>query len=330
MKFRALAPAATAALLAAAVLASTPAGAQPPRFPERPVKLVVAFAAGGNNDVPMRIVSAKLGELWGVAVNVDNRAGAGGIVGSDFVAKAAADGYTLLNCNSATHGVNPALHKKLPYDAVRGFAAVSLVGSAPNVLIVPAGSPIRSAQEFIANAKAHPGKTAVATAGIGSTQHFSLEMLKSMTGADIVHVPYKGGAPALADVIGAQVPAAITGLPTALAAIKAGKVRALAVTAGQRSKHVPDVPTLAEAGLAGYEVTTWTGLCAPAATPASVVEQLSAGVRRALESPEVRQQLLDAGVEPIYVPADRLASLIASEVSRFSAIVEKAGIVLDQ
>lgn len=325
MKFHA---AALTAVLATVLVAPSSYSAEP-RFPERPVKVVVAFAPGGNNDVPMRIVTAKLGELWGVPVNVENRAGAGGIVGSDSVAKAAADGYTLLNCNSATHGVNPALHKKLPYDAVKGFAAVALVGSAPNVLIVPASSPLTSTQAFLASLKS-PGKMAVATAGIGSTQHFSLEMLKAMTSADIVHVPYKGGAPALADVIGGQVPAAITGLPTALAAIKAGKVRALAVTAAQRSRHVPDVPTLAEAGLAGYEVTTWTGLCAPAGTPPAVIEQLNAGVRRALDAPDTRQQLLDAGVEPTYATSDRLASLIASEVSRFSAVVDKAGIVVDQ
>lgn len=305
------------------------AGAQPKKYPERPVKIVVAFAAGGNNDVPMRIVGAKLSELWGVAVNVDNRPGGGGIVGTDFVAKATADGYTLANCNSATHGVNPALHKKLPYDAVKGFAPISLVGSAPNVLLVPANSPIKSAQEFIGRAKSQPGRLAVATAGIGSTQHFSLELMKAMIGSDIVHVPYKGGASALADVIGGQVPAAITGLPTALAAIKAGKVRALAVTAAQRSKYLPELTTLAEAGLAGYEVTTWTGLCAPAGTPPALIEQLNADVRRALESADTRQQLLDAGVEPTYMAAERLGSLIAGEVNRFARIAETAGIVAE-
>ena len=325
MKF----PATALAAVLATLLAASPSRSAEARFPERPVKVVVAFAPGGNNDVPMRIVAAKLGELWGVAVNVENRAGAGGIVGSDSVAKAAADGYTLLNCNSATHGVNPALHKKLPYDAVKGFAAVALVGSAPNVLIVPASSPITSAQAFLAGLKS-TDRMSVATAGIGSTQHFSLEMLKVMTSADIVHLPYKGGAPALADVIGGQVPAAITGLPTALSAIKAGKVRALAVTAAQRSRHVPEVPTLAESGLAGYEITTWTGLCAPAGTPPAVIEQLNAGVRKVLDAPDTRQLLLDAGVEPSYASADRLASLIASEVGRFSAVVQKAGIAVEQ
>jgi tripartite-type tricarboxylate transporter receptor subunit TctC len=315
--------------LTAFALACAHAGAQPQKYPNRPVKIVVAFAAGGNNDVPMRIVGAKLAELWGVAVNIDNRPGAGGIVGTDYVAKSPADGYTLANCNSATHGVNPALHKKLPYDAVKSFAAVSLVGSAPNVLLVPANSPIRTAQEFIGQARSQPGKLAVATAGIGSTQHFSLELMKAMIGADIVHVPYKGGAPALADVIGGQVPAAITGLPTALAAIKAGKVRALAVTAAQRSRHVPELPTLAEAGLAGYEVTTWTGLCAPAGTPPALIEQLNLDVRRALESSDTRQQLLDAGIEPTYMTAERLGSLIAGEVSRFARIVETASIVAE-
>ena len=318
-----------ATLFTAALLAAN-ASAQPQHYPERPVKVVVAFAPGGNNDVPVRIITAKLSELWNAAVVVDNRAGAGGIVGSDFVAKASADGYTLLNCNSATHGVSPALHKKLPYDPVKNFSAVSLIGSAPNVLLVPINSPIATAREFIGYVKTNPGKMSLATAGNGSTQHFSLEVLKAMTGADIVHVPYKGGSLALADVIGGQVPAAITGLPTALAAIKGGKVRALAVTAAARSRHLPELPTLSEAGLPGYEVTTWTGLCAPAGTPLSIIDQLNADVRRALESPDTRQKLLDAGVEPTYVTAEQLKSLIASEVARFSKLAVDAGIVADQ
>ncbi|MBA2963837.1 MULTISPECIES: Bug family tripartite tricarboxylate transporter substrate binding protein [Ramlibacter] len=314
----------------AIVLATAQAHAQSSRYPDRPVKVVVAFAPGGNNDVPVRIVTVKLGELWNVPVIVDNRAGAGGIVGTDFVAKAAADGYTLLNCNSATHGANPALHKKLPYDAVNSFSAVALIGSAPNVVLVPSNSPIRRMQDLLEQAKASPGKLAVGTAGIGSTQHFSLELLKTMTSTTIAHLPYRGGSLALSDVMAGQVPAAITGLPTALSAIKAGKVRALAVTSAERSRHLPDLPTVAESGVAGYDVTTWTGLCAPAGTPRPILEQLDADVRRALDAPDTRQKLLDAGVEPTYVPADRLASLIANEVARFSKIVTAAGIVPEQ
>lgn len=316
------------AILLGSLAANAAAQQQP--YPERPVKVVVAFAPGGNNDVPVRIVTAKLNEIWNVPIVVDNRAGGGGTIGSDLVAKAPPDGYTLLNCNSATHGVNPALHRKLPYDAVRDFSAVSLIGSAPNVLLVSAQSPLRTAQDFIGHAKARAGATSVATAGIGSTQHFSLELLKSMSGADVAHVPYRGGSLALADLMGGQVPAAITGLPTALAAIKAGKVRALAVTGAQRSGHLPDVPTLSESGLTGYAVTTWTGLCAPAGTPRLIVERLNADLRRALEAPDTRQKLLDAGVEPTYIPADQFADLIASEVARFSKIVAEAGIAVEQ
>jgi tripartite-type tricarboxylate transporter receptor subunit TctC len=298
-------------------------------FPNRPVKLVVAFAPGGNNDTPVRIVAARLGELWSVPVVVDNRAGAGGIVGTAAVAKAAADGYTLLNCNSATHGVNPALHKKLTYDVVRDFTAVSLIGSAPNVLVVPAASPLRSLQDFIAQAKAGPGKLAVATAGIGSTQHFSLELMKAMAGVDVVHLPYKGGAPALADVLGGQVPAAITGLPTALQSIKAGKVRALALTSAERSRLVPELPTFAEAGLPGYEVSTWTGFCAPTGTPRDVVDKLNNDIRKALAAPETRQQLLDAGVEPVSTTADAFAQRIAAEVVKFARIASAANITAE-
>jgi len=320
---------AVAASIALLFLGHAPADAQPERYPERPVRVVVAFAPGGNNDVPVRIVTTKLGEIWGIAVNVDNRAGAGGIIGSSFAARAAADGYTLLNCNSATHGVNPALHRKLPYHPVKDFSTVSLIGSAPNVLLVPASSSITTVQEFIGYVKSNPGKMAVATAGIGSTQHFSLELLKAMAGADIVHVPYKGGSLALADLIGDQVPSAITGLPTALSAIKAGKVRALAVTSANRSQHVPALPTLSEAGLPGYEVTTWTGLCAPAGTPQPILERLNADVRRAVESSDTRRQLSDAGVEPSHSSAERLSTLITSEVERFSRIAATAGIATD-
>ncbi len=316
--------------LAVSLALASPSTLAQQRYPERPVKVVVAFAPGGNNDVPVRIVTAKLAETWGAPIVVDNRAGAGGIVGTEYVAKAPADGYTLLNCNSATHAVNPALHKKLPYDPLRHFSTVALIGSSPNVLIVPASSPLRTAREFLGDAKANPNKLSVGTAGIGSTQHFSLELLKAMTQTQIVHVPFKGGSLALSDVIAGQLPAAITGLPTALTAIKAGKVRALAVTAGVRSKHLPDLPTLAESGVQGYEVTTWTGLCAPAGTPRSVLEQLNADVQRVLEATDTRQKLLDAGVEPTFLPAAQLSTLIASEVARFSRIAADAGIVAEQ
>jgi tripartite-type tricarboxylate transporter receptor subunit TctC len=295
-------------------------------FPARPVKLVVAFAPGGNNDVPVRIVAARLAELWSVPVVVDNRPGGGGIVGTASVARAPADGYTLLNCNSATHGVNPALHKQLAYDVVRDFTAVSLIGSAPNVLVVPAASALRSLQDVVAQGKASPGTLAVGTAGIGSTQHFSLELMKSMAGVDIVHLPYKGGAPALADLLGGQIPAAITGLPTALQSIKAGKVRALAITSTERSRLLPEVPTFAEAGLPGYEVSTWTGLCAPAGTPRNVVDKLNDDIRKALAVPETHQQLLDAGVEPVSSPAEAFAQRIAAEVAKFTRIAIAANI----
>jgi len=318
------------ASLVAMALVATQGRAQTLRYPDRPVKVVVAFAPGGNNDVPVRIVAARLSELWGQPLVVDNRPGAGGSVGSDFVARAPADGYTLLNCNSATHGVNPALNKKLPYDPVKQFSAIALIGSAPNVLLVPAASPLHTLPEFVAQAKAKPGALAVATAGIGSTQHFSLELMKSMTATDIVHVPYKGGSLALADLIGGQVQAAITGLPTALQALKAGKVRALAVTSGERSKLLPELPTFAEVGLAGYEVSTWTGLCAPAGTPRTVVDKLAEDVHRALATPEVRQQLLDAGVEPRVTSSSWLAEHIAAEVAKYSRIVITAGIALEQ
>ncbi len=323
---RGLWPALASALLPILLAATAvPASAQT-AYPSKPVRLVVAFAPGGNIDVPARIVAAKVTELWGVPLMVENKPGAGGSVGTDSVAKSAADGYTLAACSSATHAVNPALHRKLPYDSVADFTPISLIGTAPNVLLVPAASPIRTLADFIAQAKASPGKLSLGTAGIGSTQHFSLELLKAMTGTDITHVPYKGGSLALSDLLGGQIPATISGLPTAIGAIKAGKVRALAVTAPRRSPQLPDVPTVAESGLPGYEVVTWTGVCGPAGLPKPLVARLHADIARAVDAPETRRLLAEQGVDAASTTPEQLAALIRSEVARYAKLVKDAGI----
>jgi tripartite-type tricarboxylate transporter receptor subunit TctC len=309
-------------------LAGAHAGAQPKRFPEKPVRLVVAFAPGGNNDVPVRIVATRLTELWSMPVNVDNRAGAGGIVGSEFVAKAPADGYTLLNCNSATHGVNPALHRKLPYDAVRNFSAISLIGTSPNVLLVPVASPIRTVQEFLTHVKANPGKVSVGTAGIGSTQHFSLELFKSMTGTDLVHVPYKGSAPAVAGLLGDEVQVMIGNLPPWSAQIKAGRVQALAVSTAQRHHSLPDVPALAES-LPGFETLAWFGVLAPAGTPRAVVERINTLVNQALEQPEIKARLATLACDPAPATPEAFASRVNGDVARWKKLAAEKNIRAD-
>lgn len=299
-------------------------------YPSRTVRLVVSFAPGGNNDIPSRILATKVAGIWKTPIVVDNRAGAGGTIGTAYVAKAAPDGYTLANCNSATHGVNPALYKKLPYNAVTDFSPVSLIATAPNVLLVGPNSPMKTMNDFLAFAKANPGKLSIGTAGVGSTQHFSTELLKSMTGTDIVHVPYKGGSLALSDLMGGQIPAAVSGLPTALTAIKAGKVRALAVTAAIRSPQLPNVPTFAESGVPGYEVVTWTGVCAPAGTPRDVIVKIQENMAKALEMPETKRLLAEQGMDAVSSSPEKLAVLIKTEVEKFTKLVKDAGIPQEQ
>jgi tripartite-type tricarboxylate transporter receptor subunit TctC len=295
-------------------------------YPAKPVRLIVGFAAGGNNDVPARIVAAKVAEIWGVPLIVENKPGAGGTVGTDFVAKAKADGYTLANCNSATHGVNPAIYKSLPYDAVKDFAPISLIGTAPNVLLVGPSSPIKTLREFITYAKSNPGKVSIGTAGIGSTQHFSMELLQSLTGTDMLHVPYKGGALAIGDLVGGQIPATISGLPTAMTLIKSGKVRAIGITSTKRSPQLPEVPTFAESGVPGYEIVTWTGICAPAGTPKPLVAKIQSDIAKALEMPETKRLLAQQGIDAVSSTPEQISDLIRTEVAKFAKLQKNARI----
>lgn len=295
-------------------------------FPIQPVRVLVGFAPGGTTDIPARTVSTKLGELWGSPVLVDNRPGAGGSLAAGMVAKSPADGYTLLLCNLATHGINSALYKKLSYDAVADFTPIGQIGTAPNVLVVHPSMQAKSMAELLVYAKANSGKLNLAHAGVGSSQHLSIELLRSMTGTDIVHVPYKGGAPALSDVIGGQVPGMIAGLPTALAAIKAGKVRALSVTTAARSPHAPDVPTIAESGVPEYEVTNWSGLCAPAGLPKPLLTKLNADLQQVLIVPETRQRLADQGVDASPMTPEQFASKIKAELVKWARLIRDAGI----
>ena len=321
-----LKPNAVSTSILACILAASTGVAVAQTYPAKPVRLVVSFAPGGNNDVPARLLAAKVSEIWGVQLIVENRAGAGGTIGTSFVAKSAADGYTLANCNSATHGVNPALYRKLPYDAVKDFAPVSLIGTAPNVLLVSPSSPLKTLGEFLAFAKANPGKLSIGTAGVGSTQHFALELLKAMTNTDMVHVPYKGGSLALTDLLGGQLPSTISGLPTALTAIKAGKVRALGTTGEARSPQLQAIPTFAEAGVAGYSMTTWTGVCAPAGTPRAIVSKSHADMVKAMDMPDTKRLLAEQGVDAVSSTPEKFAELIKSEGTKYVKLVKDSGI----
>jgi tripartite-type tricarboxylate transporter receptor subunit TctC len=298
-------------------------------YPNKPVRVIVGFATGGTVDIVARIVAAKLSEIWATSVLVDNRPGAGSSISADIAAKASPDGYTLLICGIGTHAVIPAIYRKLPYDPVRDFAPISQIGTTPNVLIVHPSVQAKSVSEFIAYAKANPGKISIASSGVGGSPHLSLELFKSMTGIDVVHVPYKGGAPALADLLGGQVPALFSNLPISLKLIKAGKVRALGITSAKRHPQLPDVLTIAESGVPGYEVTSWQGMCAPAAVPKPLLVKLNADLVKVLNMPDTQQRLAEQGVDAAPTTSDQFASHIRSEIIKWAKVVKEAGITAE-
>ncbi|MGZ5233329.1 MAG: Bug family tripartite tricarboxylate transporter substrate binding protein, partial [Burkholderiales bacterium] len=236
-------------------------------YPTRPIRIVVAYTPAGATDILARVIGQKMNEAWGQPVIIENRPGANGNIGTEYAAKAAPDGHTFLMTTAGPHGINPSLYRKLGYDAVKDFTAVSLVALVPNILVVSNALPVKNVKELIAYAKANPGKLSYGSPGAGSTAHLSMELFKSMTGTNLVHVPYKGSAGVLTDVMGGQIAATMDNMPAYLPQVKAGKIRALAVTPNKRSPAAPDIPTVAEAGVPGYNSSAWFGLVAPAATP---------------------------------------------------------------
>jgi tripartite-type tricarboxylate transporter receptor subunit TctC len=314
----------TAVALCACAL---PVQAQP--YPQRPVRVIVAFAAGGVADLQTRIVAQKLGELWQTSVVVDNRPGAGGNIAAGIAAKAQPDGYTLLTCNFATHGLNPAAYRKLPYDPLKDFAAIAMIGTAPSILAVHPSQSARSVSELIAYAKANPGKLTMGSSAGGTSQYLSIELLKLMTGVDIIYVPYKGGAPALTDLLGGQVNAIVAALPTVMGFLPSGRMRALGVTSAVRSPQVPNIPTIAESGVPGFEVVGWNGLCAPTGTPPSVIAKVSADTTRALNSPDTRQRLTEQGTDARPMTPAQFEAFMRAEIAKWSKVAQAVGMKLD-
>jgi tripartite-type tricarboxylate transporter receptor subunit TctC len=308
---------------ALSLVAAGGAGSQP--YPSKPGRLLVGFAPGGGVDVTARIVAAKLSEIWGQQLVVDNRTGAGGTIASDIAAKSAPDGYSLLFCGIWSHGVAPSLYKTLPYDHYRDFAPVSLIGTTPNVLVVHPAAPAKSVNEFIAYTKANAGKISIASPGVGSSPHMSLELFRLTTRVDFVHVPYKGGAPALVDLIGGHVQAMFDNMSSQLLMMKSGRTRALAVTSPKRSVHLPDVPTMIESGIP-VDVTVWYGLCAPAAVPKPILSKLNADLHQALNVPDVQRRLVEQGVDPAPSTPDQFAAFIRSETEKWARVVKDAGV----
>ena len=298
-------------------------------YPDKAVRMVVPFAAGaGSNDIMARLVAQKLSDNFGQQVVVDNRPGASGIIGTDIVAKAQPDGYTVLMM-SLTLTVNPSLFKKLPYNTEKDLTPVTAVASAPLMLVTHPSLPVKSVREFIAYAKANPGKLNFGSGGPGTTPHLAGEMLKTMAGIQVIHVPYKGGAPALADLVGGQIQFMCENIPGTLPFVKAGRLRALAITDTKRSPLLPEMPTLDESGLKGYEIVGWNGLFVPAGTPPAIVNKLHAAVVKALALPDVRERLATMGADGIGNTPQQFTAFIKSEIAKWAKVVKDAGIRIE-
>lgn len=311
----------------AVTLALAPALIYPQQFPTKPVRLVVGFpAAAGIADIAARFIANKLNALWGVPVLVDNRPGAGSNIAAEFVARAPADGYTLLWCTVASHGISPAVYRSLPFDPVKDFTPISQIATLSNVFVVNSSSPLTTLPLLIGYAKSNPGKLSVASGGIGTAQHLSLEIFMSMTGTSMVYVPYKGSGPALTDLLGGQVPTAVLSLPTALPMIKAGKLRALGVSTAKRSPQLPEAPTFAEAGVAGYDVSSWNGLCGPAGLPGPVVAKINTDLVALLNTQDVLRRLAEQGLDVAPSTPEQLAALIKTDVVKWAKAANAAGV----
>ncbi len=315
------------AAVAAWVLCAALAGAATAQtFPNRPVRLIVTYTAGGPADIAARALAQKLSEAWRQQVVVDNRAGAGGIIGTDLAAKAAPDGYTLLHGTAAGLIINPLLVKKLPYDTFRDFAPVSMVVIVPQLLVVHPGVPAATLKELLTLARSRPGQLNYASVGVGSPNHLGMELLKSMAGVDMVHVPYKGATPAMADLIAGQVQLAFNGMASVLPQIASGKLKALAIGSARRSPAAPDVPTVAESGLTGFEYTAWNGNFAPAGTPPALIAKISTDIRNALTAPDVVQRLASLGSEPAASTPAQFAAYMQEDHVRWSRVVKTIGL----
>lgn len=301
------------------------AQADPEKYPNKTIHYIVPYPPGAFNDTMARIFAQKLSEAWGVPVVVENRPGGGTLIGSDAVAKAAPDGYTLLGV-AFPFGANPSIYKSLPYDTVKDFTPLLLAGQTQNLLVVRPSLPVKSVQEFIDYAKKNPGKVNYGSTGTGSSNHLSMELFKSITGTDIVHVPYKGSAPMVNDMLGDHIDAAFDNTPNVLPQVKAGKLRALGVSSKTRTPLAPDVPTVSEAGAPGYEVSVWFGVVGPAGMRPDIVAKLNTELNTILKMDDVKRRFEDQGVEPAGGPPSRFADHIAAEIGKWAKVAKDANI----
>ena len=311
-------------ILAALLVHAGIAAAQ--SYPSRPIRLVVGFAPGGSTDVTARIVADRLTTAYGQQVLVDNRTGAGGNIGADIVAKANPDGYTVLLATTGVMAFNDYLYTKLPYDAQKDFAPVTQIGSLPLIIVVPVTLPAKSIKELVALAKASPGKYSFGSSGVGGATHVTAELFKALAGIDIVHVPYKGSGQMMADLVGGQVQIAFDQISSSIGFVKTGKLRALGITTAKRSELLPDLPTIAEGGVAGYEATSWNGLAVRSGTPRAVIDRLQQETRKQIFDPAVKPKLFELGIEPIGNTPEQFAALIKAERAKWIPLFRKIGI----
>jgi tripartite-type tricarboxylate transporter receptor subunit TctC len=298
-------------------------------WPNKPIRYVVPFPPGGSTDQLARLIQADLSKALGVSVVIEHKPGAGGGVGSDHVAKSPADGYTILGGTISTHAINASLYKSLPYDPIKDFVPITQLVSMPNVLVVPTNHPVKTAQEFVQYAKQKSGPLACASAGNGTSQHLTCELFNISATTEILHVPFKGGAPAMTAVIAGDVQAMFDNAISAVPHIKGGKVRALAVSTSKRSSLLPDLPTLAESGLPGFEVNAWQGVFMAAGTPKEITDRVTKEIRAILAKPEVRDRILAGGTEPVGSSAEEFGAFVKSEVTKWADVVKKSGAKVD-
>ena len=311
------------------VAALLPLGAAAQAFPSKPIKIIVPYSPGGTTDLVARLVAQKLSERFGQPVLVDNKPGANGLIGADAVAKAAPDGYTLGIASPGTHAANASLYKTMPYDTIKDFTPVTLAVSAPMLLVVHPSLGVNSVKELIAAAKAKPGAISYASGGSGSSQHLAMELFKNMAGVDMTHVPYKGSAASYPDLLGGTVKVEMDVLPTALPPVKAGRLKVIATGSSKRLAVLPDVPTIAESGVPGYESSSWYGFVAPANLPPALLQKLNGEIVRALREPDVKDKLVNAGVIVVAGTPQEFAAHIRSEMDKAARIIKTANIQPD-
>jgi tripartite-type tricarboxylate transporter receptor subunit TctC len=312
--------------LTAAGNASAQASAQ--NFPNKPIHIIVTFSSGGAPDIIARLIGERMGAEWGQSVIVDNKPGAGGNIGADFVAKSAPDGYNIVVGTVGTHSINGALYPKMPYDMIKDFSPITLLATTPNMLVVHNDVPAKNLKEFIALGKKE-GKMSFASSGSGTSIHVSGELFKTATGIDMTHIPYKGRASAIPDLLGGRVTMMFDNMPSSLPLVREGKLRALGVTSLKRSPAAPEIPTLAEAGLPGFEAVSWFAMFAPANTPKTIVTKLQLEIAKILKSPEISKRLLDIGLEPIGSTPEELAAYQVSEIAKWAKVVKDSGAKLE-